>query len=146
LPASDRLNYLLAARGTSPVRESALLIDLLRRPELEYADIVQLSPPPEPRGAHAAERVESETKYAGYIERQADEVQRMKRMESHVIPADFDYSTEATPLSMEARQKLADVTPRTLGQASRISGVSPADISALMVLLHGRGAGKTQDA
>jgi tRNA uridine 5-carboxymethylaminomethyl modification enzyme len=146
LPASDRLNYLLAARGTSPVRESALLIDLLRRPELEYADIVQLSPPPEPLGAHAAERVESETKYAGYIERQADEVQRMKRMESHVIPADFDYSTEATPLSMEARQKLADVTPRTLGQASRISGVSPADISALMVLLHGRGAGKTQDA
>ena len=62
-------------------------------------------------------------------------------MESHLIPRDFDYSTEATPLSNEARQKLARLTPQTLGQASRISGVSPADISALMVLLHARHGG-----
>ena len=146
LPASDRLNELLAQRGTSPVGESTLLIDLLKRPEIDYADIVTLAPPPEPLTAHAAERVEAETKYAGYIRRQADEVERFKRMESHVIPGDFDYSTEATPLSIEARQKLARLMPHTLGQASRISGVSPADISALMVLLHARHGDATSAA
>jgi tRNA uridine 5-carboxymethylaminomethyl modification enzyme len=138
LPVSDRLNELLGKRGTSTVRGSTLLIDLLRRPEVDYADIVALAPPPDPLTAHAAERVEAEAKYAGYIDRQADEVDRLKRMESHVIPDDFDYSTEATPLSTEARQKLGRLKPHTLGQASRISGVSPADISALMILLHAR--------
>ena len=123
-----------------------MLIDLLKRPEIDYADIVTLAPPPEPLTAHAAERVEAETKYAGYIRRQADEVERFKRMESHVIPGDFDYSTEATPLSIEARQKLARLMPHTLGQASRISGVSPADISALMVLLHARHGDATSAA
>ncbi len=139
LAVSDRVNDLLAERGTTPLREPAPLLDLLRRPEIDYADIVALAPPAEPLTAHAAERVEAETKYAGYIDRQSVEVERLKRMESHLIPVDFDYSTEATPLSMEARHKLARLTPRTLGQASRISGVSPADISALMVLLHARG-------
>jgi len=138
LPVSDRLNELLGKRGTSTVRGSTLLIDLLRRPEVDYADIVALAPPPDPLTAHAAERVEAEAKYAGYIDRQADEIDRLKRMESHVIPGDFDYSTEATPLSTEARQKLGRLKPHTLGQASRISGVSPADISALMILLHAR--------
>jgi tRNA uridine 5-carboxymethylaminomethyl modification enzyme len=141
LPASDRLNELLAQRGTTAVRESTLLIDLLKRPELDYADIVTLAPPTEELTPDATERVEAETKYAGYIDRQAHEVERLKRMESHIIPPDFDYATQATPLSMEARQKLAGLQPRTLGQASRVSGVSPADISALMILLHARGAG-----
>jgi tRNA uridine 5-carboxymethylaminomethyl modification enzyme len=138
LPPGEGLNALLTERGTTPVRESTLLIDLLKRPEIGYTDIVAIAPPPEVLTADAAERVEAETKYVGYIDRQTQEVERFKRMESHVIPGDFDYTTEATPLSMEARQKLARLAPHTLGQASRISGVSPADISALMVLLHGR--------
>lgn len=140
LPAGERLNELLSRRGTTPVRESTLLIDLLKRPEIDYADVVSLAPPADALLPHAAERVEAETKYAGYIDRQADQVDKLKRMEAHIIPGDFDYATEATPLSMEARQKLARIAPRTLGQASRISGVSPADVSALMVLLHGRRA------
>ena len=138
LPPGEGLNELLTQRGTTPVRESTLLIDLLKRPEIDYADIVTVAPPADALTSDAAERVEAETKYAGYIDRQTQEVARFKRMESHVIPGDFDYATEATPLSMEARQKLARLAPHTLGQASRISGVSPADISALMVLLHGR--------
>ncbi len=138
LPPGEALNELLSQRGTTPVRESTLLIELLRRPEIDYADIAAIAPPREALTADAAERVEAETKYAGYIDRQTQEVERFQRMESHVIPGDFDYATEATPLSVEARQKLARLTPHTLGQASRISGVSPADISALMVLLHAR--------
>jgi tRNA uridine 5-carboxymethylaminomethyl modification enzyme len=138
LPPGEALNELLTKRGTTRVRESALLIDLLKRPEIDYTDIVTIAPPPEALTADAAERVEAETKYAGYIKRQTQEVDRLRRMESHVIPSDFDYATQATPLSLEARQKLARLTPHTLGQASRISGVSPADISALMVLLHAR--------
>ena len=136
--AEERTNELLRRRGTSPLKESALLADLLRRPELSYADVVELSPPEIPVSADAAEHLEAEIKYAGYIKRQGTMVDKLKRLESLALPHDFDYDAEAGQLSTEARLKLTAVRPRTLGQASRISGVSPADISALMVILHAR--------
>ena len=82
--------------------------------------------------------MEARIKYAGYVDRQAEEVERLRRMETLRIPEDFDYDEEARQLSSEARQKLGRVRPRSLGQASRISGVSPADVSSLMVLLKAR--------
>ena len=136
--AGERTNELLRRRGTAPLKESALLVDLLRRPELSYGDVAQLSPPAIAVSADAAEHLEAEIKYAGYIERQGTMVEKLKRLESLALPHDFDYDAEAGQLSTEARQKLRAVRPRTLGQASRISGVSPADVSSLMVILHAR--------
>ena len=138
LPLGEGLDELLRERETAPVREPPLLRDLLRRPQLRYADIAALAPPERPLTPEAGECVEAHVKYAGYIDRQADEVARLRRMESLRIPEDFDYDAEARQLSSEARQKLGRVRPRSLGQASRISGVSPADVSSLMVLLKAR--------
>lgn len=138
LAPGERVDALLAERGSTPLRVSTTLEDLLRRSEIDYDDILRLAPPESPLDADAAERVEAQIKYEGYIDKQATEIARMRRMETHPIPDDFDYEAEAKPLSAEARQKLSRLAPRTLGQASRISGVSPADISALMVLLDAR--------
>ena len=138
LPLGEGVDELLRERETAPVREPLLLRDLLRRPQLRYADIAALAPPERPLTPEAGECVEAHVKYAGYIDRQADEVARLRRMESLRIPEDFDYDAEARQLSSEARQKLGRVRPRSLGQASRISGVSPADVSSLMVLLKAR--------
>ncbi|MBT3341837.1 MAG: tRNA uridine-5-carboxymethylaminomethyl(34) synthesis enzyme MnmG [Gemmatimonadetes bacterium] len=139
LTPGTAVDELLQERGTSPLKEAASLVELLRRPEIRYEDILRIAPPTSPLSADEAEHVEATVKYAGYVERQADDVARLRRLESHQIPADFDFETEAQPLSTEARQKLAAIQPATLGQAARVSGVSPADISALMVLLHARG-------
>lgn len=140
LPVTDRLNEALAACDSPAVRQPVVLGDLLKRPEVGYEDVIGLAPPPEPLTEDAAERLESQIMYSGYIEKQAGDVARLQRLETYRIPDDFDYQEEATPLSAEARQKLAALLPSTLGQASRVSGVSPADVSALMVLLHARAA------
>ena len=134
----EKVQEVLRRCHTAPIREPTLLADLLRRPELSYDEIVEILPPEHPLALDAAEHVEAEIKYAGYIERQAVQVEKLKRMEAMQIPADFDYTTEGVNLSTEARQKLAAIRPQNLGQASRISGISPADISALMVLLYAR--------
>ena len=128
----------LARCGSAPIKESASLMELLRRPELGYTQVAQLAPPPRPLLPDAAEQVEAEVKYEGYIGRQQTQVDKLKRLEAMRIPEDFDYQACAKNLSTEARQKLAQVRPRTLGQAGRISGVSPSDVSALMVLVHAR--------
>ncbi len=138
---SAALQELLRARGGAPVREPILLADLLRRPELAYEDIARLYPPPaaaEPLGFDAAEHVEAEIKYAGYLERQEAQVAKMRRLEQTRIPPDFDYADPLLNVTVEARQKLERVRPATLGQAGRISGVSPADLATLMVVLHAR--------
>ena len=132
------MNEVLERRGTAKIAEAALLADLLRRPQLGYGEICELSPPPKALTADAAEHVEAEIKYEGYIDRQQHEVAKVRRLEELAIPGDFDFEAEADKLSTEARQKLSAVRPRTLGQASRISGVSPADVSSLMVILHAR--------
>jgi tRNA uridine 5-carboxymethylaminomethyl modification enzyme len=84
----------------------------------------------------AAERIEAEIKYDGYIKRQYAQVEKMDRLESLNIPNNFDFSSQALNISNEGRQKLSEIRPQTIGQASRISGISPADVSTLMVVLH----------
>jgi tRNA uridine 5-carboxymethylaminomethyl modification enzyme len=134
----ERAGEVLAQCGSAPVKESASLAELLRRPELGYEQLVLFAPPPSPLLPDAAEQVEAQIKYEGYIERQQAQVDKLKRLEAMRIPEDFDYHACGRNLSTEARQKLAQLRPRTLGQAGRISGVSPSDVSALMVLLHAR--------
>ncbi len=146
----DRVQETMRRLGAPPLKEPALLTDLLRRPELGYDQIAAIAPAVTPLSRDAAEHVEAEIKYAAYIERQNDQVAKLNRLESLSIPPDFDYHNEARHLSKEARQKLTAICPRTLGQAGRISGVSPADVSSLMVLLHARrsrpSAGKADPA
>ena len=130
--------------GDGAVRDTTLA-DLLKRPEIAYADIAELAPGAlSGDDASAAQQVEINTKYAGYIERQREEVERQLRHESMPLPADLDY-TEVRGLSKEVQQKLNENKPETLGQAGRISGVTPAAISLLLVHLK-RGLGVKQTA
>jgi tRNA uridine 5-carboxymethylaminomethyl modification enzyme len=114
---------------------------MLKRPEITYQDLPNRD---ESLAEEVVQQVEIALKYAGYITRQQDEVSRFKSLESKQIPRDFDYSTVPS-LRKEARQKFAEIRPTTLGQASRISGVSPADISILTVWLKRSAAEATCD-
>ena len=131
---SDALNAFLTERGTAPVTDGCRLIDLLRRPQLTYADLAPFDPERPHLDAATAEQVEISVKYEGYIRRQMRDVEAFDRLEKHGIPPDTDY-THLQGLRLEAREKLAAVRPANLGQAARISGVSPADIAALMIHL-----------
>ena len=136
---SAELNALLASRGTAPVEHGAPLADLLRRPQLDYAALAPFDPerPALPRAVR--ESAEIRIKYDGYIRRQLRQVEEFSRLEGKRLPPDVDYG--AIPgLRLEAREKLAAIRPENFGQASRISGVSPADVAALMVFLEGRKA------
>ena len=110
------------------------LISLLRRPQLTYADLAPFDPDRPDLPADVAEQVEISVKYEGYIQRQQKQVEDFRRMESHKLPPDLDYGS-IQGLRLEAREKLNAVRPLDLGQASRISGVSPADVTALMIYL-----------
>ena len=131
---SDALNTLLTARGTAPVADGVRLIDLLRRPQVSYDDLRPFDPAaPELPGA-VREQVEISVKYEGYIRRQQRQVEDFEQLEKHALPDRMDYSA-IQGLRLEAREKLDAVRPLNLGQASRISGVSPADVGALMIWL-----------
>ena len=132
--ATPALNALLAAKGEAPAKNSLRLADLLRRPRLCYADLAPLDPHRPALPKAVTEQVEISLKYEGYIARQQRQVEEMRRLEGKVLPPDLDYQTLAG-LRLEARQKLNDIRPQNLGQASRISGVSPADVAALMIAL-----------
>jgi tRNA uridine 5-carboxymethylaminomethyl modification enzyme len=120
--------------GQSIEREYSLF-DLLRRPQVAYADLVNLpNAGPGIADQEAAEQVEIEAKYAGYVTRQLDEIERQRGQEHQALPLDFDYMS-LNSLSIEVRQKLNQAKPATLGQASRVAGVTPAAISVLMVYL-----------
>ena len=134
LPPSDALNDFLAARGTTPVSDGVSLLALLRRPEVHYGDLRQFDPDFPDLPEEVAEQVEIRVKYEGYIQRQLQEVADFQKMEDHALPPALDYSA-IQGLRLEAREKLQAVRPLNLGQASRISGVSPADIAALMIYL-----------
>ena len=134
IPGSQALNKLLTARGTTPVNDGCRLIELLRRPQLTYADLAPFDPDRPPLTKAEAEQVEISVKYEGYIRRQMRDVEEFEKLEKHAIPPDMDY-THLQGLRLEAREKLSAVRPANLGQASRISGVSPADIAALMIHL-----------
>ena len=134
VPASDALNALLEAKGTAPVANSARLADLIRRPQITYADIAPFDAQRPDLPASVTEEVEIQIKYAGYLERQQKQVAEFKKEESRLLPPDLDYPSIAG-LRLEARQKLHDIRPVSIGQASRISGVSPADIAVLLIYL-----------
>ncbi len=134
LPPTAGLNAFLANRGTAPVSDGAPMIALLRRPEIHYADLRQFDPEMPDLPPETAEQVEISVKYEGYIQRQLQEVEDFKKLESRVIPPGTDYA-HIQGLRLEAREKLSAVQPMNLGQASRISGVSPADVAALMIHL-----------
>ena len=134
---SAALSAFLSQRGESDAPSGARLADLLRRPTVTYADLAPFDPGRPDLPAAVTEAVEIDTKYQGYIDRQLRQVAEMKKLESRPLPPDADYRSIAG-LRLEARQKLDKVRPLDLGQASRISGVSPADISVLMVWLSQR--------
>ena len=138
---SDRLNGFLAGKNSAPVRAGCKLIDLLRRPELGYADLAAFDPERPALPAVIREQVEIRVKYAGYIERQQKDVEQYRKLQSRPLPPDLDYSA-IDSLRLEARQKLNAVKPFNFGQAARISGVSPADITALMIFMETRWKGE----
>ena len=137
LPPSQALNDILVSRETSPVSTGVRLSELLRRPQISYADLRPVDParPDYPR--EIFESVETALKYEGYIRRQLQDIEEMRRLEKRLLPPDVDYDGIAG-LRLEAREKLNLVRPENIGQAGRISGVSPADISMLLIWLSAR--------
>jgi len=131
---SPELTAFLTAHNEPDAPSGARLADLLRRPSITYAELVQFDPDRPDLSPAVAQAVEIDTKYQGYIDRQLRQVAEMKKLEDKALPADLDYAAIAG-LRLEARQKLNKAKPLNLGQASRISGVSPADVSVLMVWL-----------
>ncbi|MGD9505299.1 MAG: tRNA uridine-5-carboxymethylaminomethyl(34) synthesis enzyme MnmG [Syntrophobacteraceae bacterium] len=131
---SEAVNAALVARGSNVMEDSLTLEKLLKRPELTYEDVAALSPPPGQISERVREQVEIECKYEGYLRRQEVEVGKFRHIEQIRIPEDFPYD-QASGLSNEMRQKLSAIRPASLGQASRIPGVTPAAISIIMVYL-----------
>ena len=138
---SDALNGFLAGKNSASVKAGCKLIDLLRRPELSYADLARFDPERPALPAVIREQVEIRVKYAGYIDRQQKDVEQYRKLQSRPLPPELDYSA-IDSLRLEARQKLNAVKPINFGQAARISGVSPADITALMIYMETRWKGE----
>ena len=132
LSPTPALNALLEAAGTTPVITGVRLEELLRRPQLSYAALAPVDPERPPLPALVTEQLEVELKYEGYIRREQAQIDEMRRLENRLLPVDADYAA-IRGLRKEAQEKLAKIRPRSIGQASRISGVSPADVSVLIV-------------
>lgn len=135
LSPSEGLNDLLCARGTAPVNTGVNLADLIKRPQISYKDLAPFDKTRPVLPDRVCEKVETEVKYEGYINRQLKQVEEMKRLESRRIPEGIDYNS-IHGLRLEAKEKLCKIRPDSIGRASRISGVSPADISVLLVWLN----------
>lgn len=131
---SEELNKILVSRETAPMNTGIRLSELIKRPQLDYAVLAPFDKTRPSLPRDVAEQVEIELKYEGYIKRQNSKVEEMRRLEVKKIPADIDYD-DVYSLRLEAREKLKKVRPESVGQASRISGVSPSDISVLIVYL-----------
>lgn len=134
LPPSEELNQILVSRGTTPVTTGVRLADLIRRPQLNYEVLAPVDPGRPNLPQAVFENVEIELKYEGYIKRQKAQIEEMRRLEDKRLPEDIDY-TKLTGLRKEAQERLQEVRPASVGQASRIYGVSPADISVLLIWL-----------
>ena len=131
-------NEKVAAMGFKPLTDAVTAKEFLRRPEVSYQDVVEfIGPAAEELDNKIIELIETEIKYEGYISKAMDQVEKMKRMEEKRIPANIDWD-DIDSIATEARQKFKLINPETIGQASRISGVNPADISILMVYLEGK--------
>ena len=131
---SEALNKLLVSRETSEITTGVRLIDLLKRPQLDYDCLAPFDTARPDYEPNLFEQVEIEIKYEGYIQKQLKQVEQMKKLENKQLPSDFDY-TQLQGLRLEAQEKLNKIKPLNIGQASRISGVSPADISVLLIWL-----------
>ena len=134
VPESPALNEMLESRASAPVKNSARLADLLRRPQVSYADIAPFDPERPDLPPAVTQAVEIQIKYAGYLARQEKQVEQFRKEEAHRIPEDMDYDAIGG-LRLEAREKLQRIRPVSIGQASRISGVSPADVAVLLIWL-----------
>ena len=133
LPPSEKLNAILENAGGAPITTGARLCDLLKRPGITYDALISVDKTrPENFDKKILEQVETELKYEGYIKRQNSAIEEALRLEDKLIPEDIEYG-EITGLRLEAVEKLTKLKPRSIGQASRISGVSPADISVLLI-------------
>ena len=137
IPGSPELNRLLEDKGSTPVASSARLADLIRRPQISYADIAPFDATRPELPLSVQQEVEIQLKYAGYLEKQLKQVAEFKKEESRLLPPDIDYRAIAG-LRLEAQEKLAQIRPMSIGQAGRISGVSPADIAVLLIYLEQR--------
>ena len=134
VPASEQLNEMLALRESAPVENSARLADLLRRPQVTYEDLTPFDAERPELPLSVTQEVEIQIKYAGYLARQQKQVEDFQKEEARLLPENIDYNA-ISGLRLEARQKLQEIRPVSIGQASRISGVSPADIAVLLIYL-----------
>ena len=130
----EEVNAFLESRGSTPVKAPVSMCELLRRPEVKYDDLKLLDPERPALSSHQKTMMEVQIKYEGYIEKQLRRIEKFKKLENKKIPQDMDYDL-IEGLRLEARQKLNDIRPLSIGQASRISGVSPADINVLMIYM-----------
>lgn len=137
IPPSEALNSILVSRGTTPVNTGVRLSELLKRPQITYEDLGEVDTGRPKLNPAVRESVEIQLKYEGYIRRQLADIDEMRRVEGKLLPKDIDYS-KIKGLRLEAAEKLERVRPENLGQAGRVSGVSPADISVLMIWLAAR--------
>jgi len=137
LSPSEELNALLEEKGTSTVSTGFSLAELIRRPQISYEDMAAFDPERPELERSIIAQVEISLKYEGYIKRQLKQVEEFARLEDKPLPRELDYSS-ITGLRLEAREKLQKIKPASFGQASRISGVSPADISVLMIYMESR--------
>jgi len=131
---TDDVQELLKSKGSSPLFAGATLAELIRRPELDYESLVPLDPDRPALSDRVREQVNIEIKYEGYIERQQKQVEQFKQLEKTKIPRDLDYDAVGS-LRLEARQKLKQFRPDNLGQAQRIAGVTPSDVTMVLVYL-----------
>lgn len=131
---SEEVNRILVSRETSEITTGVRLIDLLKRPQLGYEELKTVDADRPDLDPNIFEQVEIEIKYEGYIQKQLKQVEQMRKLETKLLPKDFDYR-EIKGLRLEAQEKLNKIKPLNIGQASRISGVSPADISVLLIWL-----------
>ncbi len=135
---TDEVNKMLAEKGTTPITSGIRLFELLKRPQLSYADLAPFDPERPMFKVSLVNRLEIEMKYSGYIKIQQDQIDKMRRLEEKKLPADVDYKT-IKGLRLEAQEKLNKHKPLNVGQAGRISGVNPADVSVLLIWLAGKG-------
>ncbi|MCP3032225.1 tRNA uridine-5-carboxymethylaminomethyl(34) synthesis enzyme MnmG [Halobacillus sp. A1] len=134
LKPTEDVQAAIESSGGSPLKEAVRALDLLRRPEMKYDVIASVTPSERPLAEDVTEQVEIQVKYAGYIKKALEQIERMRKMESKTIPEDIDYD-DINGLATEARDRLKKVRPLSVGQASRVSGVNPADVSILLVYI-----------
>lgn len=134
IPVSDKLQKMLEERSTAPLKTGCKMVELLRRPQISYSDLAPFDTDRPDLPYEVFEQVEISIKYEGYIKKQEAQIKEMRRLEAKKIPADIDYSS-LKGLRLEAIEKLSKIRPENLGQAGRISGVNPADVTALNIIL-----------